>query len=167
MMQPHELLAKAKDSAFYRWVLNLVLARMIPFNAPHRVNIEEIKVDGLIISLPYIRKNLNHLKGLHACALAALSEYTCGLELVRNFPATKYRLIMKELKMTYHYQGKMSAKATFTVNNEVIAAIKSELEKSGAVFRTFQIETHDVKGNHLCTAEVMWQLKKWEKVTSE
>jgi hypothetical protein len=166
MMQPHQLLNKAAGSAFYRFLLNRVLARIIPFNAPHHPKIEKIHSDGISITLPYIRKNLNHLKGLHACALAALSEYTCGLQLVREFPATKYRLIMKELKMTYHYQGKISAVANFTLSKVEIKILKQELEKHEAVFRTFVIETHDVKGNHLCTAEVMWQLKRWEAVRS-
>src|SRR6187402_1605157 len=106
MIQPHVLFKKAAHSGFFLKLLNVTLSRLIPFNGPHRLHIEKIEDDSLEISLPYIRRNLNHLKGLHACALAALSEYTCGLMLSRKLPPGEFRLIMKELNMTYHYQGR-------------------------------------------------------------
>lgn len=116
------------------------------------------------ITLPYIRKNLNHLKGLHACALAALSEYTCGLTLIRNFPAGEYRLIMKELQMIYHFQGKESAIARFSIPAAVIEKIKSDLKSEDVLFHTFEVDCHDISGNHLCTGKVTWQLKNWKAV---
>jgi hypothetical protein len=164
MFEPHVLLKKAQHSALYRSLLNLALARIIPFNAPHHPKIEKITENGIEISLPYIRKNLNHLKGLHACALAALSEYACGLNLIRNFHSGEYRLIMKELQMTYHYQGREAAITKFSIPKEDIESIKDTLSREEAVFRSFTIDTHDLSGNHLCTATVLWQLKNWKAV---
>jgi acyl-coenzyme A thioesterase PaaI-like protein len=150
MFKPHILLQKAQHSALYRRLLNIALSRIIPFNAPHHPRIEKITDDGIEISLPYIRKNLNHLKGLHACALAALSEYACGLTLIKNFHAGEYRLIMKELQMTYHYQGREAAITRFSIPKDVNAAIKDTLTREESVFRSFEIDTYDISGNHRC-----------------
>lgn len=166
MLTPEVLIQKAEHSAFYRKLLNLALYRIIPFNKPHRPKIEKITADSVRVSLPYIRKNLNHLKGLHACALAALSEYSCGLMLIRNLPAGVYRLIMKELRMTYHYQGRSKAVTNFSIPETEISHIKAELKTNEAVFRTFTVDTHDDQGNHLCTAAITWQLKSWKSVKS-
>lgn len=78
------LIEKAKHSKLYLKILNVMLARSIPFNKPHGFTIKEIYDDGFKISLPYKRKNLNHIKGIHACALATLAEYTSGLTLMLN-----------------------------------------------------------------------------------
>ena len=76
------LLKKASVSEWYKWVLNRVLSRAIPFNAPHHFRVLTVKSGHIQISLPYRRSNMNHVKGIHACALATLCEYTVGLTLI-------------------------------------------------------------------------------------
>ncbi|HRH65523.1 MAG TPA: DUF4442 domain-containing protein, partial [Bacteroidia bacterium] len=100
------LLERAKHSSVHRTLLNFVLARAIPFNAPHGFRVQDVFDDGIKIKLPYKRKNLNHLNGIHACALATLSEYTAGITLSIACGTDSFRLIMKELSMIYHYQAK-------------------------------------------------------------
>src|SRR5688572_29492751 len=90
---------KAKRSSFFRWLLNLLLGYAIPFNKPHRIRITAIHDDGVSVRLPYRRRNLNHLKGIHACALATTAEYTSGIALLTAI-GTDYRLIMKNLSVT-------------------------------------------------------------------
>lgn len=162
MLKPDELLHKASSSKFYLWILNRVLSRMIAFNSPHKLRIEEITAETLVIGLPYLRRNTNHLRGLHACALATLSEYVCGLTLARTFKANQYRLIMKELQMTYHYQGKQNCRAAFTLPKGEIEEVNELLKTETSVFRTYEVNTYDNTNNHLCTAKVTWQLKEWK-----
>ncbi|MBL0097002.1 MAG: DUF4442 domain-containing protein [Bacteroidetes bacterium] len=85
-MNLNSLLEKAKTSGFYKWLFNIVLWRTIPFNQPHRLKVEQVKGDALLISIPFIRKNKNHINGIHACALATLCEYISGLSLARALP---------------------------------------------------------------------------------
>src|SRR5688500_15361722 len=109
---------RAKKSKFYLWLLNMGLARMIPFNKPHGFRILEFGDYHIKLHIPYKRKNFNHIKGLHACALATLSEYGTGLLLISTLGFSVYRHIMQLLEMDYHYQGKMDATAHFEISKE-------------------------------------------------
>ncbi|MFN0189743.1 MAG: DUF4442 domain-containing protein, partial [Bacteroidia bacterium] len=71
-MTLNSILDKAKNSSFYLFLLNLVLRRIIPYNAPHRFKVEKVNEESLEVSIPFIKKNKNHINGIHACALATL-----------------------------------------------------------------------------------------------
>jgi len=160
-----KLVSRARTSAFYRMVLNWALDRMIPFNRPHGFKILEVTDHGLKVLLPYRKRNLNHIRGLHACALATVSEFTTGFMLVSRLDARKYRLIMQKLEMDYHYQGKMDAIAEFTLQpGWMEGAIYEPLKEQEAVVVICEIRIHDAKGNHLTTGHVHWQIKDWTKV---
>ncbi len=162
------LLQKAKTSAFYRWILNQALWRAIPFNHPHRFLIEEVADESIRIRMPYRKSNLNHIKGLHACGLATLCEYACGLQLVHLLGADTYRIIMQKIEVDYFYQGKTDAVLEFGITHHFIdTVIKPALEEQDAVLHTFSLDVHDINKNHLCTAKVTWQIKDWKKVKTK
>lgn len=162
------LIEQAKKSSFNLWKLNFILGVGIPFNKPHGIKIVELG-DGRTKSIfPYKRRNHNHLRGLHACGLAALSEFTAGITLMSKVDAAKYRLIMKELKMEYFYQGKADAFAEYTVTDEWLnSSIVKPLETEEFVYIDCVVKVIDSKGNHLCTGTSHWQLKRWDKVKTK
>jgi hypothetical protein len=167
-MDTTKLLVKAQKSGFYRWILNRALNRMIPFNKPHRFEVLEIGAFTLKTLLPYRRKNLNHIRGLHACALATVSEFTTGFLLISKLDPKKFRLIMQRLEMDYHYQGKMNAVAEFSISEQWLEQnIFAPLLTSDSVVVNCQIKIHDQKGNHLSTGNVYWQIKDWNKVKTK
>ncbi len=100
-MNPTKYIEKASQSAFYLWLLNMGLQRAVPFNKPHRFRIQKIEKGKVEIKLPFIRKNQNHIKGLHACSMATLAEYSTGLTLLSCLDPKKYRLIMQKIEMEY------------------------------------------------------------------
>ena len=164
-MKINELLTKASTSTFSLWLLNFVLLRNIPFNKPHHLKIKSIQKNRVEITYPYIKNNLNHLKGLHACGLATVSEYSTGLLLLNHLNPEQYRLIMKSLHMEYHYQGKKSATAFFELEEAWVQQMVIEpLKNNDAVFVDCEVKVKDVDGNHLSTCKTQWQIKKWEKV---
>jgi acyl-coenzyme A thioesterase PaaI-like protein len=167
-MNTTKLLLKARSSGFYRWLLNQALGRMIPFNRPHGFEVLKIEDFTLKILLPYRRKNLNHIRGLHACALATVSEFATGFLLISKLDPKKFRLIMQRLEMDYHYQGKMNAIAEFSISEQWLAQnIFTPLLTSESVVVNCQIKIHDQKGNHLSTGNVYWQIKDWTKVKTK
>jgi hypothetical protein len=114
--------------------------------------------------LPFRRKNLNHLKGIHACALATLAEYSSGISLLTTI-GNNFRLIMKNISVTYHYQAKMDVITTLKLDKHLVEEkIMTPLLSSDAVLFENTIEVYDLMTNHICTAVVQWQIKKWEKV---
>ncbi|WP_142600788.1 PaaI family thioesterase [Solitalea koreensis] len=167
MKQLNILIDKAKTSSFNLWILNRVLWRVIPFNNPHQFKIESITDKSVSIRMPYIRKNMNHIKGLHACGLATLCEYACGLQLMNVLGAANYRIIMKDLRMEYFYQGKTDVSVTFNFDKKQADTLLKDLNESEAVYKTFELPVYDANKNHICSAHVNWQIKGWDKVKTK
>lgn len=160
-----QLIKKAQRSSFSLWVLNRALSVAIPFNRPHRFRVKHVNENSIEILFPYRRRNLNHIKGLHACGLATLCEYTAGLLLAYRLDPSRYRTVMRSLNMQYHYQGKMDATARFSISEEWLAEnVLEPLKNSDAVFVHCEVKAYDVQGNHLCTGTTEWQVKNWSKV---
>jgi acyl-coenzyme A thioesterase PaaI-like protein len=165
MKQLLNIAQKAKHSTFYLWLLNKVLWRVIPFNQSHKVCIEELSDTHVLIRLPYQKSNQNHLKGIHACALATLCEYACGIGLMTHLDATAYRIILQDIQLKYHAQGKQDVYARFETTPDFLQQeIITPLEQFGQVSRTFTIEAYTKTQPSICTAQVTWQLKHWTKV---
>jgi hypothetical protein len=163
-----KLLRKAQTSAFYRWLLNHLLNRMIPFNSPHSFQLTEVAENHLKVLLPFKRRNLNHIRGIHACALATVTEFTSGLLLISKLDASKFRLIMKRLEMDYHYQGKMDVVASFSVTESWLTEkIFNPLNDVDSVVIPCEVKIHDIKGNLITVGTVYWQVKDWKKVKTK
>lgn len=160
------LINKAQRSPFRLWVLNRALSFAIPFNRPHGLRVVRVSESDIEISMPYKRSNLNHIKGLHACGLATLSEYTAGLLLAYRLDPKKYRTVLRTINMQYHYQGKMNAIAKYSISEEWLREkVLDPLKKEDVVYVLCEVKTYDAKGNHLCTGTTEWQVKNWNKVS--
>lgn len=165
MVDLAKIVEKARHSSIYLRLLNWALNRMVPFNKPHGFRILSLEDYHLRTLLPYKKRNINHIRGLHACALATLSEFTTGFLLVSRLDPKKFRLIMQRLEMDYHYQGKMDATAEFTVSEKWFQEnIYDPLKIEDVTIVPCEVRIHDSKGNHLTTGKVFWQIKEWSKV---
>jgi acyl-coenzyme A thioesterase PaaI-like protein len=159
------LIRRAQMSALWLKLLNWSLSRMIPFNRPHGFVITQIDDDSVQVKLPYRRSNFNHIRGLHACALATLAEFTSGFMLVRKLDARKYRLVMKKMEMEYHYQGRSNAHASFKINDTwLLENVMRPLADWGSAEVICRVELYDAQQNHLATGQVCWHIKPWKAV---
>lgn len=163
-----EITEKAKRSNFWLWALNFFFDRMVPFNLPHNFRITGIKDDSVKTLLPYRKRNLNHVKGLHACALATLTEMTSGFMLAVKLDPTKFRLILRRLEIDYLYQGKIDAVCEFTLTQEWMKTnIFDVLANSDSVDIIAEVKIFDIKGNQLTLGKAHWQVKDWAKVRTK
>jgi acyl-coenzyme A thioesterase PaaI-like protein len=159
---------RARSSGFYLWLLNMVFDSMVPFNKPHRFRIVEIGDHHVKTYLPYRRRNLNHVKGLHACALATLTELTSGFLLASRLDPKKFRLILKRLEIDYLYQGKMDAVCEFRLTNDQLhTAVTGPLESLESTVFVAEVNIFDVKGNQLTSGKAHWQIKEWSRVRTK
>jgi acyl-coenzyme A thioesterase PaaI-like protein len=160
-----ELVDKSRKSTFYKWLLNVGLHRKIPFNKPHGLWVEELSESRSVVSIPYKRPNLNHLKGLHACVLATAGEYASGLLILQKLGIKNYRIIMESLSVKYTYQGKAGAKAVFEISEqEIREKVIGPLKEAESTYLTCEIPITDADENLLCTVTTRWQIKSWDKV---
>lgn len=156
---------KARHSSFQLWLLNFVLLRTVPFNKPHNIRVTAIGDDELTMRVKNTRANRNHIKGIHACLLATVCEYVSGLSLLRNFSPKEYRIILKTIHMTYHYQAKTDVHVSFKISKAFIEKeILEVLKTTDAVFKEFRVEVYDTENNHICTGLINWQIKTWKNV---
>jgi hypothetical protein len=167
-MNLNHLLDSFHRSAFHRLKVNFLLHRVIPFNAPHRLQLHKVSKEEIQVGIPFKRANRNHLKGLHACVMLTAAEYASGLLLLYNLDARKYRLIMKSISAEYHYQGRMEALATFSLNKGTFEEkLQKPLRRDGEVFFPCRIEVKDSESNLLSEVTTNWQIKEWSKVRSK
>jgi len=167
-MNINTIIHKAKSSSFYLKLLNIGLNWMIPFNKPHGFKILKITDTSIKTFLPYKKKNLNHIKGLHACALATLSEFTTGVLLITKLDPKKYRIILKSLYIDYQFQGKMGATAEFSISDSWLEEnIYTPIANSEAVLLKCDVNIMDEQGNVLTNGVVTWQIKSWQKVKTK
>ncbi len=159
------LLIKAKTSQFYLWILNVALLRIVPFNKPHNLKVTHVADDEITITAYNIRNNRNHINGMHACLLATLCEYASGLSLLSHLNANDYRIILKNINMTYHYQAKTDVHVVFKLSkHDVETKFIIPLKNTDALFYEFNVEVYDTQKNHICTGLINWQIKAWKNV---
>ena len=163
-MRLTDWLKKAEHSQFKLWMLNRFLMRLIPFNAAHSIQIKEILPDAIVTSVPYQRRNWNHIKGIHACCIATVGELSAGLQLMRDFDATKYRLIMANLSVDYHYQAKKNLRAMTTISKEEIALAQEVLGKNGKTMIVITTKIKNSDDEDIATVLTTWQIKPWKSV---
>lgn len=168
MIDPARLFEKAKTSKRHLSLLNFGLARMIPFNKPHGFKIIGITDWSVEVKIPYKRINFNHIKGIHACALATASEYSTGLVLLNKLNPKEYRIIMQKMEMQYHYQAKKDTVVRFEIDEEWLKSqVLDPLEQEEAIIVNCEVYAHDQEGNHLTTGNIFWQIKPWNKVRTK
>ncbi|MFM8950858.1 MAG: DUF4442 domain-containing protein, partial [Bacteroidota bacterium] len=102
----YKIANKAFQSEFYRFILSRILSFAVPFNSPHRLRIKELDRGYAKVRLPFIRSNRNHVNSVHACALATLCEFTCGISIMTLLSSDQYRIVLKSLQMEYQYRGR-------------------------------------------------------------
>jgi len=162
------MLAGARRSPLRLKLLNLMLGRLIPFNRPHGVSILSLGEDRVQTTAPYRRKNQNHLRGIHACCIATVAEFSSGLLFLSKLNPNRYRLIMAKLDIDYHYQAKGAIVATSEISDEELKeTVLKPLAAADKVQVTRTTEVHDNQGNLVATARVTWQIKSWDKVRTK
>lgn len=159
------LLSSARTSGFKRWWLQHALNWSIPFNRPHGFHVRPLPEGGISVRIPNWRINHNHIRGVHACALATAAEMCSGLSLLEKLDPRQYRLIMRSLLMEYHYQAKMETTATCVLSDaDLESKVIAPLRSSDRVDHTSTVRLEDKAGNHIATGTITWQVKAWDKV---
>ncbi len=163
-----KLIDKGRRSPFWLRVLNVLVAYVIPFNRPHGFRVLEIGDDRVLTCAPYRRKNHNHLRGIHACAIATISEFSAGFLLLSKLDPAKYRLIMSHLEVEYLYQAKQEIVAQSILSEEDFRQVVIDplrVEESCSIVMETRVK--DREENEIAVAKTTWQIKRWDKVRTK
>ncbi len=97
--------------------LTMFFGRVIPFAGTSNIQIEELNQDRSVLIVKNKKKVQNHIKGVHAAAMALLAEsatgYLCGM----NCPDDKL-LLIKSMNLNYVRRAKGDLKAVAELTEE-------------------------------------------------
>jgi hypothetical protein len=162
------LAARAGTSPFWLWVLNRVLSRTIPFNRPHGFELLEIGENVIRTTASCKRTNQNHVRGIHACAIATVAEFSAGFLLLTKLNPKRYRLIMSRIEVEYLYQAKERIFSESFLAPEVLAeSIYKPLQEKDTATITLASDIKDFSGNEIAAASTCWQVKQWDRVRTK
>ncbi len=163
-----KLLVKARGSKSWLALLNLLMRRIIPFNRPHRFQVVELTEERVKTGASYRRVNHNHIRGIHACAIATVAEYSAGLLLLSRLDPSRYRLIMSKLDVDYVYQAKMAIIAeTALSRKDLQERVLDPLATQESCSIVMETRIDDAAGNRIARAHTTWQVKRWDKVRTK
>ena len=137
----------------------------IPFNTPHKFKFTQITNQKTLITLPFIRKNKNHLGGIHACAVATLGEYPAGLSIIKRFGASRYRIIMKRIQVEYFKQAKEELVGEVIINQKEFDEVEKKLTTEDQVDIVMTTNILNGSDEVISVVHTTWQLKNWTKVS--
>ena len=162
------LIALARRSPGWLRLLNFVMGRLIPFNRPHGFRIVELAEDRVVTCASYRRANHNHIRGIHACAIATVAEFSAGLLLLSCLDPGRYRLIMSRIEVDYLYQAKKDVTARTSLSDkELQDRIVGPLATAESQDIIMITEVSDSDGNMVARARTTWQIKRWDAVRTK
>ncbi|PIZ03647.1 MAG: DUF4442 domain-containing protein [Gammaproteobacteria bacterium CG_4_10_14_0_8_um_filter_38_16] len=164
MRQLSQLIQKSETSRKYLWLLNRVMNHSVKFNKPHGFQVIKVSSHQVQTFAPYHKKNFNHVRGIHACAIATVGELAAGIILMYHFSPLDYRVIMSHIAIDYHYQAKKNIIATAHFSDQDKNAVLALLNKEHKTTHTVKTEIRDDDHQLIATVLTTWQIKAWEAV---
>ncbi|MFN3617331.1 MAG: DUF4442 domain-containing protein [Aquabacterium sp.] len=133
------------------WATSFALGRVVPYVGTSGLRYEVLSPERVVVRIRNQRKVQNHIKGVHAAAMALLAETATGFCVGMNLPDDKLPLI-KTMKIDYvrRSQGDMVADAR--LRPEQIQQILSQ--DKGEV--TVPVTITDDSGEQPIQAEMVW-----------
>jgi acyl-coenzyme A thioesterase PaaI-like protein len=131
--------------------ITVAMRQAVPFVGTAGVRLEEMTRTRLVGTVPNRRRAQNHIKGVHAAAMALLAETCTGLVVGMNVPDDRLPVI-KTMKVDYvkRTQGALRAEATLTPAqiDEIVNTEKGET--------TVAVTVTDESGREPVICEMIW-----------
>jgi len=137
------------------YVLDKFMEAFVPFSRWLGLHIEELNEDEVQIYSPDRVRRRNHVGSAHACALALLAEYPAGMVLAQKYPPSEYRIIIMDLKIQYHKQGRGVLRSCSKRPSRWPSM------KDGEVRMNMTSEIFNAKDEIIATCKTIWQVKAW------
>lgn len=133
------------------WLTSFVLGNVVPLVGTASLRFEELSHARVVVSIRNRRKVRNHIKGVHAAAMALLAETATGFCVGMNLPDDKLPLI-KTLKVDYLKRAEGDMKAVAQLRPDQIEQILTQ--DKGEV--TVPVTITDESGSEPIQCEMIW-----------
>jgi len=132
-------------------LVSFLLGNIVPMVGSARLRFEEVGTDCVVVTIRNRRRVQNHIKGVHAAAMALLAETATGFCVGMNLPDDKLPLI-KTLKVDYLKRAQGDMKAVARLRPEQIQQILTQ--EKGEV--TVPVTITDESGQEPIACEMVW-----------
>ena len=132
-------------------VVSKILGKVVPYVGTTGLLYEEISSERVIVSIRNQHKVQNHIKNVHAAAMALLAETATGFVVGINLPDDKLPLI-KSLKVDFYKRTQGDMRAVATLTPEDVASITTE--PKGELW--VPVTVTDESGNEPIKCEMLW-----------
>lgn len=131
--------------------LSLAVGKVVPFVGTSRLRIEELTQERVVASIRNRRRIQNHIKGVHAAAMALLAETASGFAVGMNLPDDKLPLI-KSFKVDFKKRTKGDMRVVATLTPEQRERLKTEERGDLPV----EVHVTDESGSEPIQCEMLW-----------
>ena len=132
-------------------LMSFLLGNVVPFVGTASLRFDEVSHQRVVVTIRNRRKVQNHIKGVHAAAMALLAETATGFCVGMNLPDDKLPLI-KSLKVDYLKRAQGDMKAVAQLRPEQIQQILTQ--DKGEV--TVPVSITDGSGGEPIQCEMVW-----------
>ena len=131
-----------------KWLFSHIIGFTVPYTGSIAANVVLLEPGHGKITLRERRKISNHLRSVHAIALANLSEMVTGLTLLNSLPDNA-RAILTSMQIQYHKKarGLLTAECTCVIPED---NAEREMQVSGDI--------KDEVGEIVATATATWRI---------
>ncbi len=137
--------------AWQPFVASYMLGKVVPMVGVAGLRFESLTPERVVVSVRNRRRVQNHIKGVHAAAMALLAETATGFCVGMNLPDDKLPLI-KSMHVDYQRraQGDMKAEASLTPEQiqQILTQDKGEV--------TVAVNITDSSGQSPIAAQMVW-----------
>ena len=131
--------------------LSLAVGKVVPFVGTSRLRIEELTEERVIASIRNRRRVQNHIKGVHAAAMALLAETASGFAVGMNLPDDKLPLI-KSFKVDFKKRTKGDMRVVATLTPKQRERLKTEARGDLLV----EVHVTDETGSEPISCDMLW-----------
>ena len=133
------------------WLISKLLGSVVPLVGTAGLRFDEITPERVVVSIRNRKPVQNHIKGVHAAAMALLAETATGFCVGMNLPDDKLPLI-KTLKVDYLKRASGDMRAVAQLRPEQIQQILTQ--DKGEV--TVPVTISDDSGQSPIQCEMVW-----------
>lgn len=133
------------------FILTRLFGRIVPFLATASVQFEEVSPARLVVSIKNRRKVQNHIKGVHAAAMALLAETSTGFVMGMNVPDDKL-LLLKSMHVDYQKRAQGDLRAVATLSPDQIDLLHDTEKGNFSV----SVEISDQSGEAPIQCQMVW-----------
>ncbi len=137
-----------------KWLFSILLGRTVPYSGTVRPRVQVLEPGRAVVEITDRRGIRNHLRSVHAIALANVGELCSGLALTSALPGSVRAIVLSlEIEFVKKARGTLTATSTVVLPGEVVDGSLTE-----PLDHMVTAEITDEAEEVVATVKVRWRI---------